>query len=442
MSLPLPDGWENWPAPAKRRLLDRLRRQVEQGPPFWCSRPGCDGTPHGTWDRSHARAEQRPPPPGWDVWFIKAGRGFGKTRAGAEWAWRKAQTEPRGALIGPTAADVRDTMIEGESGILATAPPLLGAKYEPSKRRVVYANGAIQTAYSADEPERLRGPQHFYAWGDEPASWRRAQDAWDNLRLGLRLGSHPEAMVTGTPKATPFIRGLLAEDGLVLTSGSTYANVHNLAPAFRRVIVAKYEGSRLGRQELHAEVLDDIEGAMFQSSWLRRAVTLDESTLARVVVGVDPAGSHRPTSDQTGIVVAARLHDGTFLVLADRSGRYTPEEWSSVVAHEVDKWGANLVVAETNYGGDMVRATLKAAKVATRVHLVRAARGKAVRAEPIAVLYEQGKVAHLDGLGDLETQMTEWVPGVGDSPDRMDAMVWALTNLSEREMRPVQVVRT
>lgn len=441
MSLALPDGWQEWPPAAKKRLLERLRRQQDWRP-FYCHLRGCDGKPHGTYQWNHARAEQKAPDPGWDVWFILAGRGFGKTRSGSEWAWKKALKHERGALIGPTAADVRDTMVEGESGILACVPPLLGAKYEPSKRRVLYGNGAIQTLFSADEPERLRGPQHEYAWGDEPASWRRAQDAWDNLRFGMRLGDHPEILLTGTPKATPFIRGVLAETGVTITRGSTYANLENLAPSFRRVIMDRYEGTRLGRQELHAEVLDDIEGAIFQASWIRRALSFDPQQAVRVAVGLDPAGSHRADSDQTGIVVVALMRDGTLVVLADRSGRYTPMEWAGIAGHEADKWGADLIVAEKNYGGDMVAATLATQKVKTRVKVVTASRGKAVRAEPIAGLYEQGKVEHLDGLGALETQMTEWVPGVGDSPDRVDAMVWAATELTGRELRPVQSFQT
>jgi phage terminase large subunit-like protein len=367
------------------------------------------------------------------VWLVLAGRGFGKTRTGAEWVIEQARTHPRGALVAPTGADVRDIMVEGESGVMACAPPHFRPSYEPSKRRLTFPNGSLVTTYSADEPDRLRGPQHHYAWVDEWAAMRQAQTMLDMLLLGLRLGPDPRAVFTTTPRPTKAMRALIADPRTAITRGSTYDNLPNLAPTFRESVLARYEGTRLGRQELMGEILEDIEGALFRPEW--RSTISERPAASRVVVGVDPAATHGPDSDETGIIVA-QADEGmpTFTVLSDRSGRWTPDEWARLVAHEAERWEATGIVAERNQGGEMVRRVLALVPQPCPVTLVHASRGKQVRAEPIAALYEQGRVRHLAGepLGALEEQLDSWVPGLAESPDRLDALVYALSSLSGR----------
>ena len=381
---------------------------------------------------SWARPKQETPAGDWRVWLILAGRGFGKTRTGAEFVRQQvdAGRTRHVALVGPTAADVRDTMIEGESGLLGIYPPEQRPKYEPSKRRVTFHTGATASAFSADEPDRLRGPNHDLAWADELASWRYA-DAWDMLMFGLRIGLHPRALVTTTPKPVAVLRNLLAiEDGsVVVTKGSTYENRNNLAPSFLAEILARYEGTRLGRQELHAEVLDDVEGALWSRAMIEGHRSHEPPPLGRIVVAVDPAISKGPASAETGVVVAGVAEDGQGYVLEDRSLRGSPNEWglAAVSAYHLHK--ADRIVAEANQGGDMVRHTLRTVDPNVPVRLVHASRGKRTRAEPIAALYEQGRVHHVGYLAHLEDQLCGWVPNEGASPDRLDALVWALTEL-------------
>lgn len=371
----------------------------------------------------------------WLVWLLLAGRGFGKSRTGAEWIRSQAEASPtaRLALIGPTAADVRDVMIEGESGIMAISPPWLRPIYEPSKRRVTWPNGAMATAYSADEPERLRGPQHSGAWCDELASWRYPE-AWDMLQFGLRLGDRPRTVVTTTPKPTRLIRDLLQRKDCHVTRGSTYDNRSNLAKPFLDAIVQKYEGTRLGRQELYAEVLADVPGAL----WTQRG--LDDyrvqvcPPLARIVVAVDPAITSGEAANENGIIVAGAAPDASAYVLEDWSLRGSPDEWARKAVAAYRKHGADCIVAEANQGGEMVAQVIKSV-ADIPVKLVRATRGKYVRAEPISALYEQGRVHHVGVLPTLEEQMTSFTPeraadrSDGFSPDRVDALVWALTEL-------------
>jgi phage terminase large subunit-like protein len=390
------------------------------------------------WEQSWARKNQLPPPGTWRTWLLLAGRGFGKTRTGAEWVRDQVTNHKRRriALVAPTAGDCRDVMVEGESGLLAIFPPGQRPRYEPSKRRVTFSNGAIATTYSADEPERLRGPQHDAAWCDEIASWRYPE-AWDMLMFGLRLGADPRVVVTTTPKPTKIIRELLADPTTAVTRGSTYDNSENLADAFLGQIVRKYEGSRLGRQELLAEVLDDVPGAL----WTRQVIedsrwpasrTVPE--LRRIVVAIDPAASSGEEADETGIIVAGRDGDGRGFVLDDRSGRYAPTEWAHIAISLYRRYDADRVVAEVNNGGDMVEATLRMVDSSVSYTPVHATRGKVVRAEPIAALYEQGRIHHIGAFPTLEDQQCSFTSDadrsvVGYSPDRVDALVWAFTEL-------------
>jgi predicted phage terminase large subunit-like protein len=385
--------------------------------------------------RFWARPSQLPPENAWRVWLLMAGRGFGKTRTGAEWV--RAQVEEgrtrRIALVAPTAADVRDVMIEGESGLLAIAPDHCRPEYEPSKRRLTWPSGAVATCFSAEEPNRLRGPQHDAAWCDELASWRHAE-TWDMLMLGLRLGSDPRCVVTTTPKPIRLLRQLLGDSGVVVTRGSTWENRDNLAPAFLAEIVRRYEGTRLGRQELEAELLDDVPGALWTRAAIDRAKVSTEPALRRVVVAVDPALSAGEDADETGIVVAALGQDGQGYVLDDLSGRFPPHGWArrAVAAYHAHK--ADRVVAEVNNGGDLVEATIRMIDAGASFRAVHASRGKVVRAEPVAALYEQGRVHHVGSFPALEDQMCAFAPSfdrraAGYSPDRLDALVWALSDL-------------
>ena len=385
-----------------------------------------------------ARHSQLPPDGDWRVWLLLAGRGFGKTRTGAELVRARiaARRARHVALVAPTAADARDVMVEGESGLLAIASAHNRPHYEPSKRRLTWPNGAIATTYSADEPERLRGPQHDFAWCDELAAWRYPA-AWDMLMFGLRLGRDPRAVVTTTPRPTALIKALLADPHVAVTRGRTAENAENLAPAFLDQIVRRYQGTRLGRQELEAEMLEDAAGALWSRALIEAARVTQVPALRRVVVAIDPAAGSGEHSDETGIVVAGRDEAGHGYVLADLSGRYAPTEWAKAAvaafrAHEADR-----VVAEVNNGGEMVEATLRVVDPAVPFGAVRASRGKVARAEPVAALYEQGRVHHQGAFPALEDQMCGFVHDfdratAGYSPDRVDALVWALTELMVR----------
>jgi len=382
--------------------------------------------PQHDWEQI-ARPNQLAPPGDWRTWLILAGRGWGKTLCGAEWVRQQVYLGKRRiALVAPTAADARDVMVEGESGLLHVFPPRERPVYEPSKRRVTFTNGAIATTYSADEPERLRGPQHDAAWCDEIATWRRPE-AWDMLMFGLRLGDDPRCVATTTPKPIRLVRQLAAEATTVLTRGSTYENRANLAPAFMEQIIARYEGTRLSRQEIMGEMLDDVPGALWQRAMFdeRRAAP----DLIRVVVGVDPAASSGEESDETGIIVAGKGADGMYYVLEDRSCRLSPDGWANRVIAAYDTHRADRVVAEVNNGGEMITQVLRTVRATLPITTVHASRGKATRAEPIAALYEQGKVWHTRPFDELEDQLCNWTPDSGESPDRLDALVWTLTDL-------------
>ena len=378
-----------------------------------------------------ARPDQLAPPGNWTAWLIKAGRGWGKTRTGAEWVRQKSKDRhARIALVGRTAADVRDVMVEGHSGILSLFPPGSRPLYEPSKRRITFASGAIATTFSADEPDLLRGPQFSACWCDELASWRRDKESWDNLMMGLRLGDHPQAVVTTTPRPTALIRELMARPDAIVTGGSTYDNTGNLADNFITTIMAKYDGTRLGRQEIYADVLDDNPGSLWSHKIIDRYRVRTAPNLRRVVVAIDPAVTNNADSDETGIICGGIGEDGHGYVLEDLSGKMNALEW----AQRAVKWysvnGADLIVAEVNNGGDLVEATIRTVDRNASYLAVRASRGKIIRAEPIAGLYEQGKVHHVGMFSELEDQMTSFDPATSKkSPDRMDALVWLLTSL-------------
>ena len=393
-----------------------------------------------------ARPAQQPPEGDWRYWLILAGRGFGKTRAGAEWVRAQVdQGRRRIALVGRTAADVRDVMIEGPSGLLAVAPPWDTPRFRPSKCRLTWKNGAVAMLYSAEEPERLRGPQHDAAWVDELAAWSRGPAAWDQLLLGLRLGDDPRCVITTTPKPLPLLRQLIADPLCVVSRGSTYENT-NLAPAFLDRIIRRYEGTRLGRQELNAELLGDVAGALWPYDTLLACRAASHPDLRRVVVAVDPSGSNgADEGDSQGIVVAGIGVDGRGYVLADLTCRLSPEGWGRRAVEAFDAYGADRIVAEKNFGGDMVRFTIQTVRKTAPVTLVNASRGKVARAEPVSALYEQGRIRHLipdladNPLSELEEEMrhasTTGYQGEG-SPNRMDALVWALTELFLAEQAP------
>jgi phage terminase large subunit-like protein len=391
-----------------------------------------------------ARPNQLPPEGDWRVWLVLAGRGFGKTRTGAEHirARATARTASRFALVAPTAGDARDVMVEGESGILAVSPPWERPRYEPSKRRLTWPNGAVATLFSADEPERLRGPQHDLAWCDELASWRYPE-AWDMLMLGLRLGADPRVVVTTTPRPTKLIRGLTADPTVVVTRGTTYDNRANLAPAFLGQIVRKYQGTHLGRQELLAELLENVPGALWNRGMIEATRASNAPELIRVVVAIDPATSSTEGSDETGIIVAGKDQAGRGWVLADASGRFRPTEWAKTAILAYRAHCADRVVAEVNNGGDMVETTLRMIDPNVPFAAVHASRGKITRAEPVAALYEQGRVHHVGVFPHLEDQMCAFardahgafdIRSAGFSPDRVDALVWALTDLLVGQM--------
>jgi phage terminase large subunit-like protein len=375
---------------------------------------------------------------GWLFWLILAGRGFGKTRTGAETV-REWATNPqeRILMIAPTAGDVRDTMIEGVSGLLQCFPPNNRPSWEPSKRRILFPSGAIGITRSADEPERLRGPQFTKFWADELCAWRFLQEAWDQIMFGFRVKTSVlQGVITTTPKPSKLLTELVADPSTVITRGSSYDNRRNLADAFIKRVIAPYEGTRLGRQEINAEILTDTPGALWTAALIdetriknRKDVVWDR--IVRVVVGVDPAVTAEEGSDETGIVVAALLRSQHVLVLDDLSLRGSPLEWAkaatSVLKHP--QWPAERIVAEVNNGGDLVEANIRTAVPNAPFSKVWAARGKMTRAEPIAAAYEQKRVHHVGVFSMLEAQMTTYVPGVGKSPDRMDALVYAITEL-------------
>lgn len=397
-----------------------------------------DALADGGW-RAKARPSQLPPPGDWLIWLVMAGRGFGKTRAGSGWVHELVETKQAGriALVAPTAGDARETMVEGVSGVLRTAPPWMRPIYEPSKRRVTWPNGAIATTFSSEEADRLRGPEHDAAWADELGAWQDPQAAWDMLQFGLRLGAHPRCLVTTTPRPIKLLKELLARSDVVVTRGSTFDNAANLAPTFLAAVKQRYEGTRLGRQELNAELLTDMPGALWQHEWLERHRLKAAPELRRIVVAIDPAVSNNEGSDETGLVVAGIAADKQIYVLEDLSGRYAPHEWARKAIEAYRRHKADRILAEVNNGGAMVEETIRHIDRSVSFRSVHASRGKVVRAEPISALYEQQRVHHVGLFSTLEDQMCAFTSDFdrarnGYSPDRVDALVWALSELSGR----------
>jgi len=405
-----------------KRMSQRQRRSLQRHWRLWAH----DG--------------QVAPASGWHTWLIMAGRGYGKTRAGAEWVREIAEADPaaRIALVGDSLGEARRVMVEGPSGLLAISPPRQRPVFEPSKRLLTWPNGATATLYSAGEPESLRGPQHSHAWADEIAKWRGgargAEAAWDNLLLGLRLGGLPQAVATTTPRAVPLVKRLLAQGDTHVSRGTTADNADNLPSGFLRSVRCRFGRSLLARQELDGELIEDVDGALWSRALLEECrEEAPRADATRIVIGVDPPAS--AAGDACGIVVCALGADGLGRVLADCSIRKpTPERWARRVAEAARQWSADRVIAEANQGGEMVRSVLNAADIALPVTLVHASRGKAARAEPVAALYETGRVRHCGQFPLLEDELCGLLAGgeyegPGRSPDRADALVWALTEL-------------
>jgi len=393
-----------------------------------------------------ARPQQLPPVGSWGIWLQQGGRGSGKTWSGSHWVGEQAASPTaRIALVGATAADVRDTMIEGVSGILTTSPEWNRPEYQPSRRLLQWPNGAQALSFSADEPERLRGPNFSSAWCDELCAWRYPQAAWDNLMLALRIGKNPQCTVTTTPKPTKLLRELIAREGqdVVISRCSTFDNAANLAPTFLSAIVSRYEHTRLGRQELYAELLEDVPGALWQRDWIEETRVDCAPDPQRIVIGVDPATSTSEGSDLTGIVVAALGKDGHAYVLDDLSGKYQPHEWAAKAIAAYHQHNADRIIAEVNQGGAMVESTIRVIDPKVPFKGVHASRGKVTRAEPVAALYEQKRIHHVGSFSELEDQLCSFTSDfdrsrAGYSPDRLDALCWALTELMlGKTQRPI-----
>ena len=381
------------------------------------------------------RLEQQAPDGDWRTWLVMGWRGSGKTRAGAEWVHGMAsgaKAPLRIALVAETLADAREVMVDGVSGLWRIARDRRPA-FEISRRRLVWPNGSVAQLFSSEDPESLRGPQFDLAWCDELGKWKHAQETWDMLQFGLRLGTEPRQVVTTTPRAIPLLKAILADPGTVTTRLSTLRNAGNLAPGFIRAMEARYGGTRLGRQELDGELIEDREDALWNREMLERCRIRTPGPLGRIVVAVDPPAAERARNSCCGIVAAGLDVSGRAAVLADLSvANASPGEWGQAVVRAVRRFQADRVVAEVNQGGDMVAAILRSIDANLPVTTVRATRGKFLRAEPVAVLYEQGRVAHAGTFPALEDQMCDFGPdglSGGGSPDRLDALVWALTAL-------------
>ncbi len=388
-----------------------------------------------------ARPDQLPPAGDWTTWLLLGGRGAGKTRAGAEWVKAVALgREPFGglatgriALVGETFSDVRDVMIEGVSGLLRIHRRAERPQWRPSLRRLEWPNGAVAQAFSSEDPEALRGPQFEIAWADEIAKWRHAEEVWDMLQFGLRLGTRPRQVATTTPRAVPLVKRLVADPACVVARASTRANAFNLAPRFLDAVVGRYQGTRLGRQELDGELIEDREDALWRRDEIERSRLDAAPPMTRIVVAVDPPATSGATADACGIVAAGVSEAGIGHVLADASIRGArPTDWAARAIGLYEALDADFIVAEVNQGGEMVTTILREVDASVPVKTVRATRGKWLRAEPVAALYAQGRVAHVGVFPELEDELCDFGPeglSSGRSPDRLDALVWALTAL-------------
>lgn len=387
-----------------------------------------------------ARKDQLEPPGNWNTWLINAGRGWGKTRVGAETvrSWATSGRYGRIALVAETAADARDVLVEGESGLLSVHPPQDCPHYEPSKRRLTWPNGAIATLYNATEPDQLRGPQHDAAWCDELAKWLYVRETWDMLQFTMRLGANPRKVITTTPRPIAVVKEILKASGTVLTHGHTLDNESNLAAPFIKQIIDRYSGTRLGRQELAAEILDDNPNALWKRDQIDalRIARDKMPQLRRIVVAIDPSGTAgaevTEEASDVGIVVAGIANDGQGYVLADNTVNMAPDGWGRRAVEAYHFHNADRIVAERNFGGAMVHHVIKTCDPSVSYKEVIASRGKWVRAEPVSALYEQGRVHHVGSFTSLEDEMCEFGPDGkvdGKSPNRLDALVWAITEL-------------
>jgi len=425
------------PSKAKDELYRRIQAQSSANHQVWYCRKGrsCDGYPHEGVPYPHAQDYQWPPPGiSWDIWFMMCGRGTGKTRTGSNYLRRVKEKVPRIAMVGRRGPDVRQIMVEGPSGLIR-ACELAGETYDwkPALREFTFANGAKVFGYSAEEPNSLRGPEHGAAWLDEPCHMDYIDDVWDNLQLGLRVAGLPggaKVLLTSSPLPNKWTKERIKDARTVLVRVPTSRNEHNLDESYRRRVIDPLRGTRKGRQELEAQLLDDVVGALWKESLLKREVfTVEE--LGRRVVAIDPAGSTAKRSDETGIISAGKLGAERYGVLRDLSGKFSPNGWATAAINEYERINADAIVVERNFGADMVRDNVRNAGFTGRIIEVRASHGKEVRAEPIVGLYEQEKVVHQEGadLADLEDEQMTWVPGKGASPNRVDALVWAITEL-------------
>lgn len=433
---------KDWPPELKEKALEAIRAKKSLKKRWWyCDRGRtCDGKPHEGYDYKHARGTQWPPVSNdWLSWFIMSGRGFGKTRTGAEWVRYITKYTGRIGMIGRRGTDVRLTMVEGESGLQFVCENAgIPYTWRPSTREFIFEDtGARVYGFSAEEPDSLRGPQFGAAWWDEPAHADDPTEVWDNLMFGLRLPGLPggaKVLLTGTPIPTPFVKARIEDKYNVLTTGSTYENLDNLDPTMARTILEKYEGTHKGEQELYGKILVEVDGSLWTKDMLHYADSVegDWETMDRIVVSVDPAGATNKKSDETGIVVCG-VRGRTGYLLADFTGKYTPEAWAAKAVNAYKQFGADAIVAENNFGGQMVKANidhhLEHSGEIARVIVTNASRSKELRAEPIVGLYEQERIFHVKGLVKVEDEMLGWVPGRGRSPNRVDALVHGFTEL-------------
>lgn len=442
--------YRTWDERSKQRLLEGVEvAKASNWKPFFCPNLNCDGRPHGPeWDFPHGREDQRPPNwrKDWLTWLLMSGRGSGKTRTGAEVVNKATKVVGRIALIGPTGPDIRETMVEGPSGILACAHPAQRPTWNPSRKLLTWPNGCVAQGFSGEEPDRIRGGNFAAAWLDEPAHIDLIDECWRNLKLTLReRGEYPNHIIcTTTPKPTKWMKALVADPRTITVRVSTYANLENLSPAFKETILESFEGTRWGRQELYGEILEDVEGSLWKA-WMIKSITHDRlPDLDRIVVAVDPAGSCNPRSDETGII-AVGIADKNIYVLADRTGRYSPDGWAQAAHSLYEDLKADCIVAEKNYGGEMVKNTLENVGYPdVLIKPVDSRRGKKLRAEPVVALYEKDLVTHVSGLDrndlvDLEDEQVGWVPGRGPSPNRVDALVHGCWELVRGMGGPIQI---
>lgn len=473
------NAYRNWKPELQAKALELLNtRKADGWKPFYCPKPNCDGNAHivapkcvdqyghhwievetelwecslcdqrsaiaaDSWTFPHARPDQRPPKwnDDWFTWLAMSGRGAGKTMTGSRLLGKVVDKVERSIIIGPTRQAIRETMVEGVTGIQAQSRPGMRPKWEPSKLKLTWPNGAITEGFSGEEPERLRGPQSGFIWIDEPAAMEQIEEVWKMALLGLRLGDDPKVFLSTTPRALKWLKDRIADDSTRLVRVPTAINLRNLSPTYYRNVILPISQSdaRTARQELNAEILEDVEGSLWRYEMFKRCAPEDVPELVRILVSIDPAGTANARSDETGIIVLGVGEDNVIYVLEDATGKFSPDGWANRLVDLVKKWSADAIVAEKNYGGDMVKAVLQSVMKERgeeiRILEVTSRRGKHIRAEPIVALYEQGAVKHAPrestALNKLEEEQATWVPGKGSSPNRVDALVHGATELNK-----------